>query len=68
MQIKEAPYGCTETYTVRFWYESSDGFHKQGEEDLYCNSKNAHKQVQRYFLSNFANTYKNIRIISVTYN
>lgn len=37
--IKEAPYGCTETYTVKFWYTNKDGFRQQGEENFYCNSK-----------------------------
>ena len=67
-KIKVSPYGTTETYTVKFWYINLEGYHVQGSDDLYCNSKSAHKDVEKYFMKHLAVYYKNARIISVTYN
>ena len=67
--IKEAPYGCTETYTVKFWYTNKDGFRQQGEEDFYCNSKSAHEDVEKYFYKFCKSTqYIKPEVISVVYN
>lgn len=66
--IKEAPYGCTETYTVKFWYTNQDGYRQQGEEDFYYNSRSAHKDVEKYFLGKKWTCYKNPEVISIIYN
>lgn len=67
-KIKEAPYGCTETYTVKFWYSNQEGYRQQGEEDLYCSSKSAHKDVEEYFLKEFYKHYTKPEVISVVYH
>jgi hypothetical protein len=68
MKVSEAPYGMTETYTVKFWYQNEEGFFRQIEEDFYCNSKSAHEAVESYANKKLKRFYKNFRIVSVTYN
>jgi hypothetical protein len=68
MKISESPYGMTETYTVKFWYQNAEGFHRQIDEDFYCNSKSAHDQVEHFAKQYLTKFYKEFRIISVTYN
>ncbi len=67
MKVSESPYGTTETYVVKFWYENQEGFYRQLEENIYCNSKSAHKQIEAYCYKNLAKFYKNFKIISITY-
>ena len=67
MKIQESPYGCSESYAVKFWYENEEGFSRQEDETLYCNSKSAHKAIETYFKKHIAKNYKYARIISVTY-
>lgn len=68
MKVSESPYGFTETYTVKFWYQNEEGYWRQIEEDLYSNSKSAHDAVEKYFMKYVAKFYKGARIVSVTYN
>ena len=57
----------SEQYEVKFWYCDIDGYFKQGTQIMYAKNKNSHLQVERQFLKDFKNKYKNIRIINVTY-
>jgi hypothetical protein len=68
MKVSESPYGFTETYTVKFWYQNEEGYWRQQEIGLYCNSKSAHSCVEKYFMKYLAKFYKGARIVSVTYN
>ena len=67
MKVQESPYGLSESYAVKFWYENEEGYSRQEEEILYSNSKGAHKAVETYFKKYVAKNYKRVRIISVIY-
>lgn len=67
MKIQESSHGCSESYAVRFWYENEEGYFRQEEELLYCNSKSAHSKIESYFNKYIAKNYNKARIISVTY-
>ena len=70
IDVSEAPYGLSESYEVKFWYKDENGFLKQGDEIFYSNSKSAHEDVEKFFMNeikNFSAIFKEVRIISVTY-
>jgi hypothetical protein len=68
MKVSESPYGLSETYTVKFWYQNAEGFYRQLEEDFYADSKDAHQAIADYATKRLTKFYKNFRIISVIYN
>ncbi len=68
MQVSDSPYGMTETYTVKFWYQNAEGYYRQSDEDFYADSKSAHDLVEKYAVKKLSKFYKNFRIISVVYN
>ena len=65
--VSDSPCGMSESYTVKFWYTNEDGHYRQIEETLYSNSKNAHKDVEKFAKKNLGKFYKNFRVISVAY-
>ncbi len=67
MKISSYPYGLSESYEVKYWYKGTDGYVVQDTEVIYCSSKDKHKQVEEYFLKNFASMLDSVDIISVTY-
>jgi len=68
IKVANAPYGgLRETYSVKFWYTNDDGFYRQGEEDIYASSKDAHCEVEQFSIKALSKCYKNFRIISVVY-
>ena len=68
MKVSESPYGMSESYSVRFWCTNESGFDTQIEETFYSTSKNAHKKIETFALKQLSKMYKNIRIITVSYD
>ena len=67
-KVSEEPYGMSETYTVKFWYQNEEGFYRQIEEDFYANTKDAHAEVEKFATKKLTKFYKGFRIINVVYN
>jgi hypothetical protein len=68
IKVAESPYNkLQDTYTVKFWYTNDEGFYRQGEEDMYASSKDAHREVEQFSIKALSKYYKNFRIISVVY-
>lgn len=68
MKVSESPYGMTETYSVKFWFENGEGYVRQTTEDFYTNSKAAHRLVHNYAMRYLPEYYKKVQIISVIYS
>ena len=67
MKVSDSPKGMTESYAVKFWHVNEDGFHQQDKMLFYSNSKSAHKVVESFALKRLRKTYKDVRIVTVTY-
>lgn len=67
MKISTSPYGFSESYEVKFWYTNHEGYWRQTTEMFYCNSKVAHKHIEKYAFNYLSGYYYGIKIISVTY-
>lgn len=67
MRISLTDKTLPETYVVKFWYKRKDGFLSQMEDIVYSGSKNAHKQVEKFWMKHQSKLYEKLSIISVTY-
>ena len=67
MKISETAKGMTEEYVVKFWYKNDEGYFRQSEKSFYCNSKAAHKQIEKYAQKVLTKEYKEYRMIAITY-
>ena len=68
MKVSDSPHGATETYTVKFWYRNSQGFVDQAKKDFYSTSRAAHDKVEKFAIKMLTKFYKDVKIISITYN
>ncbi len=47
MKISEVIGNKTETYSVKFWYSSVEGYDRQMTKEFYSNSKQSHSLVEK---------------------
>lgn len=59
----------TEEYTVHYEFRNEQGFWNRAEETFLCNSKKAHKRIERQWRKKHAHMLgtKNMRLVCVEY-
>jgi len=54
----------TEAYSIKFWVKEGE-FWTQKEDEFRCNSKSAHKRVEKWFFEKYRS--QEVKLVSVTY-
>ena len=58
----------SESYVVNFWHTSvTSGFLEQKKVTFWTSNKNSHKAVEKFAKEHLSKTYKEVKIISVTF-